>query len=286
MYCKKCEMLLDGKSTFCPNCGEPIGSNINAIDLYNQGYYYYAGINGYSQDFQKAFSLFSKAADMGNLDAINYVGFMYLNGKGVDINIPSAIQWFTHALSLNPNIGHPSYNLGRIYFTGNGVPVNYSLAYQYFVKAIKAENAKNETYYGYACLFAGHILMQQKKYKESVPLFFEAVNSNGRIAEAWNNLGVLKEKQIFDSKHSCWDYYKRAADLGCPEAMCSLGRFHQINYGVYSQRGSQFDKDKAYDCYYNAVKWYEQAIKHGYEPAKKWLKILKLSQSGSIFDLF
>lgn len=68
-----------------------------AIQLYDQGYYYYSGTNGYPKDIRKAYENFIASADLGNSDAMNYLGIFYENGFYVPKNLSVALDYFSHA---------------------------------------------------------------------------------------------------------------------------------------------------------------------------------------------
>lgn len=51
--------------------------------------------------------------------AQNYMGYMYLNGRGVPQNFDEAFKWFN--ASAQQGFGLGEYNLGRLYLSGKGV---------------------------------------------------------------------------------------------------------------------------------------------------------------------
>ncbi|MCZ7837066.1 tetratricopeptide repeat protein [Atlantibacter hermannii] len=62
-----------------------------------------------------------------------YLGYAYLNGKGVAVDYDKAKSF----LDLAVKQGEPSamYHLGTMYFDGKGMPVNKNKAIHYFKKA-------------------------------------------------------------------------------------------------------------------------------------------------------
>ena len=48
------------------------------------GIYHYGGDDGVFQSFKKAFEYFSKAAELGEANSLNYLGGMYAKGEGVE----------------------------------------------------------------------------------------------------------------------------------------------------------------------------------------------------------
>lgn len=259
-----------------------ITSDKIAFDL---GCNYCNGLNGYPKDFSKAMEYYKRAVELGNVDAMNNIGDMYVNGKGVQINIPVAIQWFMRALDKNPKYGMAAYNLGIIYLNGNGVKINYQLAYNYFNIAIKFGEGKS--YYGYACYFAGSILLNNfNKPKDSVALFLKAVEHNKNIAGAWNNLGYLCENNVFETKqgYTARYYYTKAAKLGLGQSMDALGNLDRKLFALGKLKGSGELYEKRYTYFATARNWYNEAIEAGYKPAKKHLELLYYLDSSSTKD--
>ena len=85
-----------------------------------------------SEDYEKAFYWFSKAAEKGHAPAQNNLGVIYLRGIGVDIDYEEAFMWFliasnsslTCCSDARKGLGNPNAqcNLGLMYIEGNGVP--------------------------------------------------------------------------------------------------------------------------------------------------------------------
>jgi TPR repeat protein len=80
-----------------------------------------------------------KAANNGNADAINEIGFMYQYGANVSRNVNTAIEWYTK--TVNQGNAHAQYYLGCVYKNENQVK-DLQLAVNWFQKA-----ADND-YYG------------------------------------------------------------------------------------------------------------------------------------------
>lgn len=226
MTCEYCGKQVLNKCEFCPNCGKPLNNFNSAEDYYNQGVNYYYGENGYQINYNKAALFFKKAADLKHVEAVNFIGIIYLEGNGMQPNYQLALQWFNYAIQLDPNFGRGYYNIGRMYNEGMGVQINYDLAYQYFMRAIKCGK---ESYYPYACHFIGYILFEiYKKPRESVDFFIEALKNNSEIAGSWHNLGVLYEQGYYRPSNGKTEvyFYEKAAELGFPKAMEALGKLY------------------------------------------------------------
>lgn len=248
-----------------------------AVDIYNQGYYYYTGSEGFPLNYNKAFEYFQKAADLGVSDAMNYLGVFYESGEIVQKNIELAIDWFYRAIQADPENAHAMFNLGCIYYSGNGVAQDIEKAYRFFKASADLGSDSMDSVYPESCLYIGLILMNDyKNGQEAYPYFLDAAEY-GNYPEAWHNLGWLSEQGAIpldnpgrnaDAKRDSMArrFYEKAAELGFAQSMDSLGRL----YVKYQMRPE-------------GMQWIEKAASMGYEPAKKRLRLLS---SKSIWDLF
>jgi len=71
------------------------------------------------KDYKEAFAYFSKAAELGHLDAQNSLGNCYYNGEGVRKDYKKAVYWYKKAAGK----GHVAAqgHLGDCYANGEGV---------------------------------------------------------------------------------------------------------------------------------------------------------------------
>jgi TPR repeat protein len=64
------------------------------------------GLAAYNaKDYAKAFELWKKAADAGNADAMNNVGFCYENGQGVPQDKAKALEWYKRLEAVDSERG-------------------------------------------------------------------------------------------------------------------------------------------------------------------------------------
>mgnify|MGYP000660161936 CR=1 FL=1 len=94
-------------------------------------------------DLRGARRFFSRAADAGNLEGINNLAMMTLQGQGVPVNVEEAIRLFRSAADA----GHPTAaeNLGHIYHSGLGVPADAARARAWFQRAEQLVRAAEES---------------------------------------------------------------------------------------------------------------------------------------------
>lgn len=102
------------------------------------GQIYSEGGDGVSQDFNKAFYWWNKGAKLGDTDdAMCYsnLGWLYLNGKGVNTNYKKAFEAFKSAIAINKTDSYSFYNIGEMFKNGQYVKANRDSAKYYIQKA-------------------------------------------------------------------------------------------------------------------------------------------------------
>ena len=100
------------------------------------------------ENYEKAFSLFSRAAELGNTEGIFYMGVSYHYGHGVEKNIERAIELFEKAARKplikpkprNVGVQGAQFMLGICYSAGVGKPIDYVESAKWFSKS--SENGK------------------------------------------------------------------------------------------------------------------------------------------------
>jgi TPR repeat protein len=66
------------------------------------------------RDWEKPFALLLPLAEAGDVEAMDMVGSLYRDGKGVNSNNQAAIEWFTKA--ADAGLASAQYNLGMVYY--------------------------------------------------------------------------------------------------------------------------------------------------------------------------
>lgn len=101
------------------------------------------------KDYADAYKGFEKLAASGDLNAMNNLGLMLVNGQGVTVNYAAAADWFEKAAKQ----GHLSAinNLGTLYELGHGREQNYQMAAQYY--RVAADRGMSDAQYNLAELY-------------------------------------------------------------------------------------------------------------------------------------
>ncbi|TKB07368.1 MAG: sel1 repeat family protein [Mesorhizobium sp.] len=95
----------------------------------------------------EAAPLFESLAEAGSVPAMTWVGYIYLKGRGVDVDTSAALAWFLRAAEAGD--GEAMGWIAHIHFYGDGVPVDMAAAYQWYTKAAEAGEADAMSRLGY-----------------------------------------------------------------------------------------------------------------------------------------
>lgn len=133
----------------------------------------------------KAIHWYKKAAEQGDDEAENNLGFAYGHGLGVRIDYTKARYWFTKSAEQG-NAGAQN-NLGDLFYFGKGVPKNYVKANYWYKKAAKQGlvDAQNNLAFDY---YHGHGVSQNTKraidwWKKAAAQGSQEAVHNMKIAE-------------------------------------------------------------------------------------------------------
>lgn len=106
-------------------------------DMLLNGFAYYAG-EGVTKDYEEADKWFRKAAELGNLTAIHYLGLMQLGNKPSQSEAVEACKWWQ--ISADGGFAESQLKLGMLYAMGFGVERNLSDAYFWLNLAATTKN--------------------------------------------------------------------------------------------------------------------------------------------------
>ncbi|MBO6827156.1 MAG: SEL1-like repeat protein [Sneathiella sp.] len=116
---------------------KPLAEQNNLAAMRNIGLMYKKGL-GVEPDPKKAFSWYSRAAELGFDRAQANVAAMYMKGDGVQQDYVKAAEWFTRAAQQGHVISQ--YNLGLMYELGRGVERSQSKALAWYNLAAEANH--------------------------------------------------------------------------------------------------------------------------------------------------
>ena len=101
------------------------------------GNMYSEGGNGIKKDYAKAFYWWKHGSELGESGCSSNLGWLYLNGYGVNRNYKKAYEAFRKAIEQDKNDGYPLYQIANMYYDGCYVKANRDSAKLYYQKAAK-----------------------------------------------------------------------------------------------------------------------------------------------------
>jgi len=244
------------------------------IDAMNNLGVLYQNGKGVAQNYDKAREWFQKAADAGNADAMNNSGELYYYGRGVARDYTEARDWYEKAAATGN--ANAMYSLGWMYEKGNGVIIrDYIQARNWYQGAAAAGNT--EAMYNLGVLYQNGQGVAQN-YDKAREWFQKAADAGN--ADAMNKLGELYSyaQGVARDYTPARNWYQRAAAAGSTEAVCNLGVLYQNGQGVpqnYDKAREWFQKaaDAGNADAINKLGelyYHAQGVARDYTPARNW----------------
>ena len=120
--------------------GALISTNVrNSEDQFLLGRSYARG-EGVPQSYEKAGEWYLRAADQGNLKAMNNLGILFLEGKGTTKDESQALNWFKKAAEGGDS--HSMFLYGRMLLESNGSSKNESVGMKWIKSAVILPQSK------------------------------------------------------------------------------------------------------------------------------------------------
>ena len=197
--------------------------------VFMEGICYGDGI-GTEKDEKKAFLCFKKTASKNDPKPLNQLGWCYLNGLGTGTNQTLAFDCFIKSAIKNDPDGQ--YLAGMCFEHGIGTTTNMEKAVSYYSKAASQNHAQ-------ACYCLAYYYASQNDFDKAAPLFAKAAEENhtGALESlAWfykQGLGGYPRDQKMEV-----DTLKKAAELGNISCMVALGNYYKNGYESYITNNS------------------------------------------------
>ena len=213
------------------------------------GYMFLNG-NGVNKDLKKALSLFQKAALSGNDKGQGQLGYHYLEGVGVKKDRNQAIKWFKVSARQGNTVSQ--YNIGLSYQFGYGVPQNYKTAMTWFIKAAKKNNIASINKIGFLYQKGLGVAQNYKTARDWYRKSASQGDPNGQ-----NNLGILYSQGLgvpLDERKAL-KWFRKSANQEYGLGQSNLGDLYRFNKTI--GRNDVM-----------AVSWYQKAAAKGIEQAE------------------
>jgi len=202
-------------------------TKLTSQQMFDKGNEYYK-----RKEYDQSIVWIRKSADMGNLEAICRLGYMYSVGYGVPLDPNEAVR----LTEVAANEGYPKaeYNMAYFYGTGEGVDPSFRKAVRWYKKSARHGYPDAQSDLG-SMYYEGKGVNQN--YFKAKELFEKAAEKG--IHEAQCNLGHLYYEGlgVGQDRSTAFFWYMKAADQGHPDAQFQVGKMLENGIGV--------DKDKS-----------------------------------------
>ena len=247
--------------------------------IYQLGKDYYNGENGKIKDYNQAFTYFRQAAEMGHVDAMEYLGYCYQLGRGVEENHTEALRCFLIAGALQMD----EYNLSEIEFNrlqfklfalsrNDDYAKSYKIVLNQFREKAMSGTADAQYLLGY-CYYNGRDSLSNKE--EGLKWYLKAAEQGHllaqyRLGECYDHGNGVKKDYDEAIK-----WFLKAAEQGNKSAQYALAQKYQDKhdfddaiawYIILAENGkepiAEYKLGKCYEekeDYITAVKWYRKA---------------------------
>ncbi|GBC07421.1 hypothetical protein RclHR1_07450009 [Rhizophagus clarus] len=223
---------------------------------------YYEKGKGIEKNLEKAFYWYQKAAENGNVVAMDNLVICYYNGEGVEKNLEKAFYWCQKAAE-NGNENSMG-NLANCYKNGEGTEKNSEKSFYWYQKAAENGHVKAMDFLG-ICYENGE---GTEKNLEKTFYWYQKAAENG-YNKAMNNLAMCYEngrgtekdfKSPFTEKNFevSFYWYQKAANNGDVIAINNLANCYE------NGEGTEKNLEKAFY-------WYQKAAENGLERAMNYL---------------
>lgn len=221
-------------------------------DLYARGL-------GVEQDVPLALSLFSNAAELGDVRARFHLGHAYLNGIGVTRDVTEGREWLEQAAEAGSSTA--MVHLGASYRAARSNAPDPHAAVRWYDQAI----ALNDP----AALVAKAYMLKDGELGEKDPasahaLLQQASGLGSDSAMVALSHMYLAGEGVKEDHGKAFALLQEAAAFGSPEVLFRLGHLHQYGLGTEADHAA-------------ALRAYEQAAKAGSPPAMSRLAHLLMT---------
>ncbi len=190
----------------------------NAEDQFLLGRSYYRG-EGVNQSYEQAGFWYRKAAEQGNLKAMNNIGIMFLEGQGVKKDEAEGYRWIRMAAEKGDP--HATYLCGKLLCEGRGVKKNTNEGIDWLKKSAALGNSTALALLGQDTLFGDHSL--KKNPAAAFPLIQKAAEMGNPWACGAMGHFYFTGQYVPQDRQKALDWLKKGADLGDLNAIGEYG---------------------------------------------------------------
>lgn len=225
-----------------------------------------------NKQYEKAFELFQKEADKGNVIAIYSIAKMYQRGLLGKENVPKAQEYFAQTLKgffvLEPSAEKMQpyiwYHLGRLYHFGYGTEQNYAEALKWFQKAAAADNSYAQYSLGGLYFYGNGVAQDYGKAFE----YYNLSADNDNVYSCYETAKMLRDGIGTEKNQEQANVYFKKA-YSSFQKVAAENSDDKILYrlGVMTIKGLGCDEDR--EC---GIELIQQSAELGNEYAKAFLE--------------
>ncbi|GHS89015.1 hypothetical protein AGMMS49957_11500 [Synergistales bacterium] len=222
-----------------------------------------------TEDYEKAFDCYLKAAEQGHAEAQCELGWFYFGyydckRSGVCEDKGKAVFWFKKAAEQDD--ARAQWALGDRYYYGEGVQEDDEMAVFWFRKAAEQGNHGGQRRLG-VCYFWGQGVEQN--YETAVHWFKEAAEQGNSKAQRWLGHCYYYGEGVQEDDEMAVFWFRKAAEQGNSEGQSELGECYYRGDGVEQN-------------YETAVHWFKEAAEQGNSKAQWWLGLCYENGNGVV----
>jgi len=238
-------LLAAGYFGILPNLFKPKANYDVGVDAYMRG------------DFKTSMAHFKVLAESGNTEAMWYVGDMYNNGRGVDRNVTTAVEWFRKAAKENQPWA--LFEIAWFYKNGTGgYKRDAGTALDMFEQSGTHGYSLGQYHAGLAYLEG---IGTDKDIDKARERFTRAADQGHLESQALVGDMYYHGKGVKIDDRKAHQYLKAAAERGHPLA--------QMNLAMMYENGDVVKKNLV-----QAYQWYKLAASKGNEDARRSLEFI------------
>lgn len=193
----------------------------NANAQYQLGFLYLNG-EGVEKNAYEAVKWFRLAAEQGYLPAIYYLGLCYSDGEGVNQDKEESVFWLQKAAIAGYD--KAQYSLALMYEEGEGVEVDFEEAEYWYSKAAEQDNED-------AIIALGDLIELQEDVERELEDEANEIIASYSIAER-DYLLAMKTEIVDKNYEKAFELYRQSAEQGSAKAKYSLWTCYSEGIGV------------------------------------------------------
>lgn len=169
------------------------------------------------RNYERAFSLYIKAAHKDDAEAMIWIGMLYEGGLGVTMNKSKAAEWYTLAANAGDVCG--MLTLGWMHLKGEGVKKDWKKASEWYRKA--AESGYDD---GRAMLTLGQMYLEggydlEQNYEEALYWFRHAAHEGNSTAMYYMGKMCSNGICVYEDYNTALGWYRKSAEAGNEDAI-------------------------------------------------------------------